>query len=170
MGMQLYFVEIKKQSEMVAHSLQLILHTGDPPDIPPPNGAGVNIVGGDYCLPIGGQIELVCTVQSGTPVVLYEWRVDGSSTVVSTEETYTVTQTGNYECVATNDFGQDMATSRIIGELVISLCLLFAYMCMCVRQPYLANKIATLPSLKLSVILNTNVHIYMYPMHAQHTV
>ena len=182
------------------HCNQFYIHVGDPPVIPPPNGAGVNIVGGEYCLPIGGQIELVCTVQSGTPVVRYEWRADSSSTVLSTEETYTVTQVGSYQCVAINDFGQDMATSRIIGELVIGLCLPFVYVCMRVRQPYLANKIATLqavqrenlvkslvcrfgkslrihlvkcwPSLKLSVILNTNVYIHvdMYPMHAQHTV
>lgn len=64
---------------------------------------------------------LNCTVQSGTPVVEYQWTRDGSAAIISTEVILNVIVPGSYTCLATNAFGQDTATSIITGGLIIVL-------------------------------------------------
>lgn len=61
---------------------------------------------------------LDCTVESGTPVVGYEWTIDGSVVVISTQSEISVTDTGSYTCLAINSFGSDEATSIVTGGLI----------------------------------------------------
>lgn len=97
--------------------------TGFPPDIPPevppvdpPVNGQVFIAGADVCIPLNGNAEFDCTVQSGSPVVMYEW-TRNFSPEVDTDPMILVDMVGSYTCIATNNFGNDTETSVVIGAL-----------------------------------------------------
>ena len=90
--------------------------TGFPPVIPPPTqlNGDIFVAGSDICIPLNGNARLDCTVESGSPVVEYRWTRNFSPEIDITR-IITVDMAGSYTCDATNDFGDDDATSIVIG-------------------------------------------------------
>ncbi len=72
-------------------------------------------VGDTVCLRVGQSVDIYCGA-TGTEPITYEWMIQPNPEVISTDESYSVTDPGTYTCSATNPIGNVTGSSLVLGE------------------------------------------------------
>ena len=71
-------------------------------------------VGCNICVPEGTEVVLDCTVQFGTPPIVYVWR-DEEDNIISMNPTLRVSEAGNYSCFASNADREDVTETSVLA-------------------------------------------------------
>ena len=78
------------------------------------NSSFIQIGYGPHCLTTREAI-ILCQLMSGTDPITFSWSLP-NGTIIAGRDHLVVSLPGKYSCTATNDFGNDSASSEVIGK------------------------------------------------------
>ena len=80
------------------------------------NSSVIQIGYGPHCLTTR-EATITCQLVSGTDPITFSWSLP-NSTIIAGRDHLVVSLPGKYSCTATNDFGNDSASSEVIGKII----------------------------------------------------
>ena len=80
------------------------------------NSSVIQIGYGPHCLTTR-EATITCQLASGTVPITFSWSLP-NGTIIAGRDHLVVSLPGKYSCTATNDFGNDSASSEVIGKII----------------------------------------------------
>ena len=78
------------------------------------NSSAIQIGYGPHCLTTR-EATITCQLAFGTDPITFSWSLP-NGTIIAGGDHLVVSLPGNYSCTATNNFGNDSASSEVIGK------------------------------------------------------